>query len=54
MSEQSRRKFIKHIGSTAALLGIGQLAAMAKEPEHVQLLTPEKRVSPTIKFALPA
>lgn len=52
MSEQSRRKFIKHIGSTAALLGIGQLAAMAKETEHVQLLTPEKRVSPNDKIRI--
>ncbi|HEY9258354.1 Gfo/Idh/MocA family oxidoreductase [Chitinophaga sp.] len=52
MSEQSRRKFIKHIGSTAALLGIGQLAAMGKETEHVQLLTPEKRISPNDKIRI--
>jgi len=52
MSEQSRRKFIKHIGSTAALLGIGQLAAIAKEKEQVQLLQPEKRISPNDKIRI--
>lgn len=52
MSEQSRRKFIKHIGSTAALLGIGQLAAIAKEQEHVEILQPEKRVVPNDKIRI--
>ncbi|NLR61268.1 Gfo/Idh/MocA family oxidoreductase [Chitinophaga polysaccharea] len=52
MSEQSRRKFIKHIGSTAALLGIGQLAALAKEQETVHLLQPEKRIAANDKIRL--
>ncbi|SKD05663.1 Tat (twin-arginine translocation) pathway signal sequence [Chitinophaga ginsengisegetis] len=52
MSEQSRRKFIKHIGSTAALLGIGQLAALAKEKEHVEILQPEKRIAPNDKIRI--
>ncbi|MGF6850579.1 putative dehydrogenase [Chitinophaga sp. W3I9] len=52
MSEQSRRKFIKHIGSTAALLGIGQLAALANEKEHVEILQPEKRIAPSDKIRI--
>ncbi|PSL47702.1 secreted protein [Chitinophaga niastensis] len=52
MSDQSRRKFIKHIGSTAALLGIGQLAAMAKEQEHIELLQPEKRIAANDKIRI--
>ncbi|MGN7822530.1 Gfo/Idh/MocA family protein [Chitinophaga sp. 22536] len=52
MSDQSRRKFIKHIGSTAALLGIGQLAALAKENEPVTILQPEKPFSANDKICV--
>ncbi|CAL1519961.1 Gfo/Idh/MocA family oxidoreductase [Chitinophaga sp. MM2321] len=50
MSDQSRRKFIKHLGSTAALLGIGQLAAMGRENEPVHLLQPENNFSSNDKI----
>ncbi|WP_160712581.1 Gfo/Idh/MocA family protein [Chitinophaga solisilvae] len=52
MSDQSRRKFIKHLSSTAALLGIGQLAAMGKEREQVQLIQPEKLYTANDKIRL--
>ncbi|MEC5146662.1 Gfo/Idh/MocA family oxidoreductase [Chitinophaga sp. 212800010-3] len=52
MSDQSRRKFIKHISSTAALLGIGHLAALGKEPENIHLLQPQKRISPNDKIRI--
>ncbi|MCW3467435.1 Gfo/Idh/MocA family protein [Chitinophaga nivalis] len=49
MSDQSRRKFIKHIGSTAALLGIGRLAAMGEVPT---LLQPGQRVAANDKIRI--
>ncbi|RBL88732.1 Gfo/Idh/MocA family protein [Chitinophaga flava] len=52
MSDQSRRKFIKHIGSTAALLGVGQLAALAKEREQVTLLQPDNHYSANDKIRI--
>ncbi|SJZ54047.1 Tat (twin-arginine translocation) pathway signal sequence [Chitinophaga eiseniae] len=52
MSDQSRRKFIKHIGSTAALLGIGQLAALGRENEPVTLLQPEQPFAANDKIRL--
>ncbi|QJB33302.1 Gfo/Idh/MocA family oxidoreductase [Chitinophaga oryzae] len=52
MSDQSRRKFIKHIGSTAALLGIGQLAALGRENGPVTLLQPEQPFSANDKIRL--
>lgn len=52
MSDQSRRKFIKHLGSTAALLGVAPLAALAGEQEEVTLLQPEKPVSSNDKIRL--
>lgn len=45
MSDHSRRKFIKQLGSTAALLGAGSMAALAKEQTPVQLLQPNTRIS---------
>ncbi len=52
MSEQSRRKFIKHLSSTAALLGVGPLAALAKDRETMELLQPEAHVSSNDKIRL--
>ncbi|MBV8251009.1 MAG: Gfo/Idh/MocA family oxidoreductase [Chitinophaga sp.] len=52
MSEQSRRKFIKHLGSTAALLGVGPLAALAKDRETMELLQPADYVSSNDKIRL--
>lgn len=52
MSEQSRRKFIRSLGGTAALLGIGSLAVTASETEHVEILQPEKRVTPNDKIRI--
>ncbi|WP_143306949.1 Gfo/Idh/MocA family protein [Chitinophaga vietnamensis] len=54
MSDQSRRKFIKHLGSTAALLGIGQLAAIGKDHEPVQLLSTDNRISANDKIRVAA
>lgn len=51
MSE-SRRKFIKNIGSTAALLGIGQLSALASEKEKYTILQPEKKISANDKIRI--
>jgi predicted dehydrogenase len=39
----SRRKFIKQLGSTAALFTSGTVGAMAMDEEKVQVLQPEKR-----------
>jgi len=50
MSGNSRRKFIKQLGSTAAILGAGPLAALGKDP--VQLLQPNTRVSANDKIRL--
>ncbi|MFY0253975.1 Gfo/Idh/MocA family protein [Chitinophaga sp. 30R24] len=52
MSDQSRRKFIKHIGSTAALLGVGQLAAIGRERTPVQLLEPGKSIAANDKIRI--
>ncbi|SEW54655.1 Gfo/Idh/MocA family protein [Chitinophaga arvensicola] len=52
MSDQSRRKFIKYLGGTAALLGVGSLAVTASETEHVEILQPEKRVTPNDKIRI--
>lgn len=52
MTDQSRRKFIRHLGSTAALLGIGSLAAFAKEQEAITLLHPDRKISSNDKIRL--
>ncbi|QHS60324.1 Gfo/Idh/MocA family protein [Chitinophaga agri] len=43
MTDNSRRKFLRNLGGTAALLGAGPLSTLAKE--HVQLLKPDIRIS---------
>src|SRR5690606_186388 len=50
MSGNSRRKFIKQLGSTAAVLGAGPLAALGKE--RVQLLQANTHVSANDKIRL--
>jgi predicted dehydrogenase len=45
MTDNSRRKFLRNLGGTAAMLGAGSLAALGKE--HVQILQPNKRPSST-------
>lgn len=50
MSGNSRRKFIKQLGSTAAILGAGPLAALGKEQVH--LLQPETRISANDKIRI--
>ncbi len=50
MSNNSRRKFIKQLGSTAAILGAGPLAALGKE--QVQLLQPQTHISANDKIRL--
>ncbi|RPD42698.1 Gfo/Idh/MocA family protein [Chitinophaga barathri] len=50
MSTNSRRKFIKQLGSTAALLGAGSLSGLAADPAII--LQPEKRISPNDKIRI--
>src|ERR1044072_4806830 len=50
MSGNSRRKFIKQLGSTAAILGAGPLAALGKEQVH--LSQPEARISANDKIRI--
>jgi len=50
MSDQSRRKFIKHLGSTAALLGVGSLSAFGKEHVPVNILHPDRKISSNDKI----
>ncbi|ASZ14328.1 Gfo/Idh/MocA family oxidoreductase [Chitinophaga pendula] len=52
MSDQSRRKFIKQLGSTAALLGAGSLAALAKDGTPIEILKPDHRVSANDKIRI--
>ncbi|HEY8915757.1 MAG TPA: Gfo/Idh/MocA family oxidoreductase [Chitinophaga sp.] len=50
MSDNSRRKFLRQLGSTAALIGAGPLASLGRE--HIHILQPEKRISANDKIRL--
>lgn len=50
MTDHSRRKFLRNLGGTAALLGAGSLAAMGKE--HVHILHPGKKISSNDKIRI--
>ena len=56
MSEKksnSRRKFIKNLGASAALMAGGPLLTHAADFKHKEILKPTKRISPNdkIRFA---
>jgi predicted homoserine dehydrogenase-like protein len=42
-TNDSRRKFIKQLGSTAALFTSGTMGAMALDQEKIHILQPEKK-----------
>ena len=48
MTNNSRRKFLRNLGGTAAMLGAGSLAALGKE--HVHILQPNKTPASTDKI----
>ncbi|SFP07589.1 Predicted dehydrogenase [Chitinophaga sp. YR627] len=50
MTDNSRRKFLRDLGGTAALLGAGSLAAFGKEQVH--LLKPGTRISANDKIRI--
>ncbi|GAA3924958.1 gfo/Idh/MocA family oxidoreductase [Chitinophaga oryziterrae] len=52
MTNNSRRKFIRNLGGTAALLGAGSLAALGKGKEQVHILQPGKPPSSTDNIRL--
>ncbi|MGX5817506.1 Gfo/Idh/MocA family protein [Chitinophaga lutea] len=52
MSDNSRRKFLRQLGSTAALLGAAPLGAWAIDPTRPHILQPEKRVSANDKIRI--
>lgn len=53
MSNQSRRKFIRQLGGTAALLGAGPVAALAGSNTAVHILrAPQHGISPNDKIRL--
>lgn len=52
MSDNSRRKFIKQLGSAAALMGAGPLGSLAATPEKAYLLQADKPVSSNDKIRI--
>ncbi|WP_298709688.1 Gfo/Idh/MocA family oxidoreductase [Chitinophaga sp.] len=52
MANNSRRKFLRDLGSTAALIGAAPLAGLAAEPGRRVLLHPEQRVSANDKIRI--
>jgi predicted dehydrogenase len=51
-STPSRRRFIRQLGSTAALFAAGPLGATAMDQEHIHWLKPEKRYSSNDKVRI--
>ncbi|WP_343303421.1 Gfo/Idh/MocA family oxidoreductase [Chitinophaga niabensis] len=53
MSDNSRRKFIKQLGSTAALIGAGSLSGLAADPAKQYIIQPAKHnISPNDKIRI--
>jgi predicted dehydrogenase len=52
MSARSRRKFLRQLGTTAALFTGGSLGAMALDEKKIQYLQPEKRYGPNDKVRI--
>jgi predicted dehydrogenase len=50
MTDNSRRKFLRNLGGTAAMLGAGSLASFGKNPVHI--LQPNKIISSNDKIRL--
>lgn len=52
MSNNSRRKFLRQLGGTAALFGAGSLGAFAADPTKQYILEPARRVSANDKIRI--
>ncbi|UPK68922.1 Gfo/Idh/MocA family protein [Chitinophaga filiformis] len=50
MTDNSRRKFLRNLGGTAALMGAGSLAALGKEQVHI--LQPNTRIAANDKIRI--